>query len=110
MKLKSFLSLFFFVSPIFCAHMGIDEYRMGKFKEAAKLLMLDEMPNHDVNYYLGELNLYGYGLPRDEKKAIEYYQKSAEQDDLNAIQMMARYALLIEKNPSKALAWFKKPI
>ncbi len=108
MKIKTLFSLYFLALPMLWANSGIDEYRMGRFKEAAKLLLAEKNLNAYAQYYLGEMNLYGYGVPRNQTMAIRYFGQSAQADYLPALQMMARYTLLMEKNPQKALEWFKK--
>lgn len=105
MKLKSMLVLFNLLPGFLCANQGFDDYQMGKFKEASRLLQ----DNHPYSQrYLGEMYLYGYGVPRNSQKALEYYQNAASQGDIIAQQIMARYVLSMEKNPEGALDWFKK--
>ena len=105
MKLKSMVVFLSFLPGFLCANQGLDDYQMGKFKEASHLLQDNNPYSHR---YLGEMYLYGYGVPRNSQKALEYYQKAASSGDKMAQQIMGRYALWIEKNPEIALDWFKK--
>lgn len=105
MKLKNIVCFLNLLPGLLWADLGIDAYQMGKFKEAASLLNAKDTY---TNRYLGEMFLYGYGVARDSQKSIQYFQNAAQQGDLYAQQMMARYALWIEKNPQTAFSWFKK--
>ncbi|MCH9715744.1 MAG: SEL1-like repeat protein, partial [Gammaproteobacteria bacterium] len=57
---------------------------------------------------LGQMYLYGYGVLKNNQRAIQSLSKSADQGFLPAQKLMARYELIHEKNPSNALKWFKK--
>lgn len=87
---------------------AVDAYRMGKLKEAGRLLSQQKDKNDYENYYLGEMRLYGYGLEKNNALAMQAYQMAAQKGFLPALQIMARYHLLIDKNPSQALYWFKQ--
>ena len=87
---------------------ALQAYRLGQYKEAAAEFMERDPQDVYGRFYWGEMNLYGYGIAKDNDKAIQSYQLAAEKGFLPAQQMMARYALLIQKNPEEALAWFKK--
>lgn len=86
----------------------LEAYRLGQYKKVA-VDFKDKAPQ-DVfgQFYWGEMNLYGYGVAKNNDKAIESYQLAAQKGFLPAQQIMARYALLIQKNPEEALFWFKK--
>ncbi len=89
------------------AEKGLDAYRQGNYAEAvASLKDTDKDPI--VNYYMGRMRLYGYGQLKNNKAALQYFTQSAEKGFLPAQQLLARYALLEEKNPEQALYWFKK--
>ncbi len=105
MKLKWIVILLNLLPALLWADSGLDDYQMGRFREASNLL---NEKDAKANAYLGEMFLYGYGVPRHSQKAIQYYQYSALKGNLTAQQFMARYALWIEKNPEMALNWFKK--
>lgn len=106
MKLKWIVILLNLLPGLLWAGSGLDDYQMGKFREASSSLLSED--DAKANSYLGDMFLYGYGVARYSQKAINYYQKAALKGDLMAQQIMARYALWIEKNPEEALKWFKK--
>ncbi|MDP3269730.1 MAG: tetratricopeptide repeat protein [Legionella sp.] len=83
-------------------------YRLGNYNKAAESLINKPEKDAVANYYLGRLYLYGYGQLKNTKLAMRYFLKSAEQGYLPAIQLMAKYSLLHDKNPEEAVVWFKK--
>lgn len=99
--------MYFNFSPAY-ANEGLEAYRNGHYVKAAEQLM--NQTDHDplVAYYLGRMKLYGYGQLKNNASAINYLQLAGEKGYLPAQQFLARYALLGEKNPEKALYWFKK--
>ncbi|NDH08416.1 MAG: sel1 repeat family protein, partial [Gammaproteobacteria bacterium] len=110
MKLKAFVYYLGLMS------IGVDlyandallAYRLGQYQKAAAEFRDNSPQDAFGQFYWGEMNLYGYGIAKDNDKAIEFYQQAAEKGFLPAQQIMARYALLIQKNPEEALLWFKK--
>ncbi|KGP62250.1 endopeptidase IV [Legionella norrlandica] len=83
-------------------------YRLGNYNEAAEPLINKAGTDAVADYYLGRLYLYGYGQLKNNNVAMRYFTKSAEQGYLPAIQLMAKYELLHEKNPEQAVRWFKQ--
>jgi len=92
-------------------------YRLGNYNKAAESLINKPEKDAVANYYLGRLYLYGYGQLKylygygqlkNTRLAMRYFLKSAEQGYLPAIQLMAKYSLLHDKNPEEAVVWFKK--
>lgn len=58
---------------------GIAAYRQGKYKAAlAALEPLAKKGDLQAQYYLGEMYLRGDGVSQDFKKAVAWYDKSAE--------------------------------
>lgn len=94
-------------SPLF-AEDKYNDYRLGNYNKAAEPLISQAEKDAVSNYYLGRLYLYGYGQLRNNVLAMRYFTKSAEQNYLPSLQLMARYALLHDKNPEQAIVWFKK--
>lgn len=90
------------------ASSGIEDYRKGDYFNA--LQNFSKQTKHDPveSYYLGQMNLYGYGQLKNNPKAIRYYTQAAEGGHLSAQAIMARYMLLAKKDPVQALYWFKK--
>ena len=58
------------------------------------LTVLAEQGNADVQFYLGEMYYYGYGVPRDdEEEAMRWYRMAAEQGDLRALYQLDKSIL-----------------
>lgn len=92
---------------------GMIDYRQGEYFQAAQHLMklnqgqLDQHTNSLINYYLGRMSLYGYGMLKNNDFALRYLTKAGDQGLLVAQQWLARYYLKMNK-PDLALNWFKK--
>jgi enhanced entry protein EnhC len=86
---------------------GLDAYRQGNYNEAGKLLTQQTSDDAVVNYYLGRMQLYGYGLLKNNASALDSFTKSANKGYLPAQQLLAHYYLLGAKEPNKAFTWFK---
>ena len=92
---------------------GMVDYRQGDYFQAAQRLVklnqadLKQHSNPFVNYYLGHMRLYGYGLLKNNDLALRYLTQSGDQGLLIAEQWLAKYYLQINK-PDLALNWFKK--
>jgi len=87
---------------------ALDAYRLGYFHQASSLFEQQTPQTGDGLFALGEIYLYGYGLPRDKTKALEAYTQAAQKNNLAAINVLARYELLVQHQPEQALQWFKK--
>lgn len=87
---------------------GLDAYRIGEFAKAADFFQQHAPTNPDGQFALAEMYLYGYGLPKNNTKAIEAYTLAANQNYLPALQFMSRYELLVTNRSDEALKWFKK--
>ena len=72
---------------------GIDAYRIGEFAKAADFFQQHVPTNADGQFALAEMYLYGYGLPKNNAKAIDAYTLAANQNYLPALQFMSRYEL-----------------
>ncbi len=85
---------------------GLEDYRLGSYVQAATELS----PNNDpiVDYYLGRMNLYGYGTLKNNTQALRNFGLAAEKGYLPAQKIMGSYALLRDNNPEQALSWYKK--
>lgn len=83
-------------------------YRLGNYNKAIEPLMSQSGKNAVADYYLGRIYLYGYGQLKNNLLAIRYFTQSAQKGYLPAIQLMAKYTLLHDKDPQQAFAWFKK--
>ena len=90
------------------AEAGVDAYRVGEYTQAAQIFTQQAPKNADGQFAMAEMYLYGYGLPRNTDKAVEWYMLSASNGYLPALQVISRYELLIKKQPEEALKWFKK--
>lgn len=87
---------------------AFNAYRLGNYNEAVEPLISKSGQDAVAEYYLGRLYLYGYGQLKNNRVAMRYFTKSAEKGYLPAVQMMAKYSLLHEKNPEQAIHWFKQ--
>ena len=87
---------------------GVDAYRQGDYMQAAQQMTAPAGNDPVADYYLGRMRLYGYGQPKNDTLAMRHFQQAGERGYLPAIRIMARYALLVQKNPEQALYWFKK--
>lgn len=83
-------------------------YRLGNYDKATQQLLAESGKNPVADYYLGRIYLYGYGQLKNTQLALRYFTQSAEKGYLPAMQILARYALIHDKNPEQALVWFKK--
>jgi enhanced entry protein EnhC len=83
-------------------------YRLGNYNKAIEPLISKAGKDAVADYYLGRLYLYGYGQLKNTDLAMRYFVKSAEKGYLPAIQLMARYSLIHDKNPEQAVRWFKQ--
>lgn len=83
-------------------------YRLGNYNKAIEPLLNQSGKNGVADYYLGRIYLQGYGQLKNSQLAIRYFTQSAQKGYLPAIQFMARYALLHDKNSEQAVVWFKK--
>lgn len=83
-------------------------YRLGHYNKAAEPLIAKAGKDAIADYYLGRLYLYGYGQLKNTDLAIRYFAKSAQQGYLPAVQLMAKYSLMHDKNPEEAARWFKQ--
>lgn len=83
-------------------------YRLGNYNKAIEPLMNQSGKNAVADYYLGRIYLYGYGQLKNSLLAIRYFTQSAQKGYLPAIQLMAKYTLLHDKDPQQAFTWFKK--
>ena len=90
------------------ANEGVDAYRQGHYIKAAEQLAKDSDKDPIINYYMGQMRLYGYGQLKNNVSAIHDFQRAAEKGFLPAQQIMALYSLLQANNPEQAFLWFKK--
>lgn len=109
--MKSFMPWFclaFAATNVAYSEDGLDAYRQGNYLMAAQ--QLNPAPNNDpvVDYYLGEMRLYGYGQLKNNALALRQFTQAAERGFLPAVNMMARYALIEQRDPVEALRWFKQ--
>ncbi|KTD31094.1 tetratricopeptide repeat protein [Legionella maceachernii] len=110
--MKSFVPWFYLVAATggqfaFAAN-GLDAYRQGNYPLAAQTLLSESGKDPVADYYMGRMRLYGYGQLKNNNLALRYFNQAAEKGMLPAQQLLARYNLIEEKNPEKALYWFKK--
>ena len=112
MKLQRFLLPSLYLVATASSHAtfagdGLDAYRQGNYAKAV-IELTDTNNDPVVNYYMGRMRLYGYGQLKNNISALRNFQHAAEKGFLPAQQILARYVLLVDKNPEQALYWFKK--
>lgn len=83
-------------------------YRLGQYNKAITPLMNQTGKNAVADYYLGQIYLYGYGQLKNTKLAMRYFTKSAQKGYLPAVQILAKFTLLHDKDPQQAVVWFKQ--
>ena len=90
------------------ANDGLDAYRQGNYIKASEQLATDTDKDPIIDYYMGNMRLYGYGQLKNNTSAMRSFQHAAEKGYLPAQRIMALYALQHLKNPEQAFYWFKK--
>lgn len=93
--------------------MSLEEYFVQLQKEASA-------GNVEAQYNLGRIYFRGEGftgvvfvrdVPKDIAKAVEWYQKAAEQQNVNAqrdLGMMYKFGLGVKEDADKAFVWLQK--
>ena len=110
------LSLVLFSSAALAAPIddALKSYDQGDFAQAAKLLPdLAKAGDARAQYSLAVMYFYGRGLPEDEKLALEWARKSAEQGNLDAMFFVGNIYIFGDKVPAitddpdlEAAKWF----
>ncbi len=85
-----------------------NNYRLGNYNKALEPLISKTGKDAVADYYLGRVYLYGYGQLKNTDLAMRYFLKSAEKGYLPAVQLMAKYSLMHDKNPEQAVRWYKQ--
>ncbi len=94
--------------PVAHANNVLEAYRSGHYIKAADHFLTNTKRDKVGDDYLGQMYLYGYGVLKNNQRAIQNLKSSAERGFLPAQKIMARYELIHQNNPSEALKWFKK--
>lgn len=90
------------------AAQAIKDYRLGDYSQAALPMIKQAETDPVANYYLGRMFLYGYGQLQNHDLAMRYFDTAANKGYLPAVLVMAKYALMHDKNAEAAVNWFKK--
>jgi enhanced entry protein EnhC len=109
--MKSLVSwICFFAASASCHATDNDfhAYRLGNYNNAVGPLMSKAGKDAVADYYLGRIYLYGYGQLKNTDLALRYFLTSAEKGYLPAVQFMAKYSLMQNKNPEEAVRWYKQ--
>lgn len=80
------------------------------YKKAIEIFK-QNLEDGDALYYLGKAYLYAMGVEKNQKKAFEYAQKSADKNNpsgLNLLGVMYQYGDGIEKDVLQALMYYKQ--
>jgi len=97
-----------------CAALGsqngaFQDYYRGEYNKADPILLsLSESNNSKALYFLANMNLFGYGAPKNTQKGMEYMLRSAELHNLKAQMYLGAYYLHNKKDLKEALLWLKK--
>ncbi len=88
------------------------DFNDRRYQEAFnEFLSLSETGDFRVQYYLGHMYLTGLGVTKDEKKALEYIQKSADQGYDKAETLLGFLydeGRLVPQDKKKAVSYYKK--
>ena len=95
-------------APLAYASTGIEAYRSGHYIQASDDLMHASKQGAVGEDYMGRMYLYGYGVLKNNQRALQSLRESAARGYLPAQKIVARYALIQDKNPTDALKWFTK--
>ena len=94
-----------------CIQEAYELYCNKKYEEARKIFEKYGERNADASFYLGVMYDFGYGVNKDMKQAVYWYQRAVELGDVGAMNNLAVcYAAGdgIEKNLEKALELYEK--
>ena len=95
---------------IFYLECGEKEKAAGKFFQAAANGLLE------AKYYLGLLFVWGEGVEKNEKIAMEYFREAAETDNTKNVDAMLRIGDMyyrgigVEEDINQALKWYTKAV
>lgn len=109
--MKSIVSwICFFAASASCqaADNDFHAYRLGNYNNAVGPLLSKAGKDAVADYYLGRIYLYGYGQLKNTDLALRYFLTSAEKGYLPAVQFMAKYSLMQNKDPQEAVRWYKQ--
>ena len=66
-------------------HTGLKAYRSGDYETALAHWIPEATQNHVLSQaYLGHMYEHGVGVPKNQKTAVKWYTKAAEQGNANA--------------------------
>jgi len=88
---------------------GIEEYNAEHYAVAAYLFEKSmEMGNMFAEAHLGDCYYVGNGVPEDNDKAFELFQKSAARGNALAMRSLGRFYKEVDNNYAKAKEWYNK--
>jgi hypothetical protein len=92
---------------------GIHAYESKHYRTAIKeFLPLATAGDSEAQYYLGEIYGFGLGVPEDDKKSVDWYTKSAQQENVPAQGMLGTIFLngseVIPQDYKQAAYWLTK--
>jgi TPR repeat protein len=120
--MKKILVILFLLSGLLYANLvndGIQAYKSGNYKKAAKLFKkAANQGNAEAQYKLGDMYNEGKGVKKDYQKAVYWYKKAAKlfkkaanQGNADAqckLGDMYYYGKGVKKDYQKAVYWYKK--
>jgi len=95
---------------------GLQAYEAGRYGQAIQLLTpLAEQSNSQAQFCLGIMHYHGQGVPEDEKQAVYWLRKAAEQGHVEAMfelgnaYLLGREAAKLVPDPDREAArWYFK--
>ena len=89
-----------------------EAFKAHRYAEAFNKFLPDaEKGEYIAQYYVGYLYLYGLGINKDEQRALDYIQKSADHD-YDSAQALLGYLYdegrVVPMNKKKAISYYKK--
>lgn len=109
-RLLILLIIFFLSGSAFATeYNAFQYYYKGDYKTAQPMLSkLAEANNAQALYFLGNMNLFGYGMQKNRQAGFDYMKRAAEHKSLPAQMYLGAYYLNQEKNLKEALVWLQK--
>ena len=111
------ISVFLIVQPVFALTLQSAQKALEEknYEVAAKeFLLLATENNAEAQYMIGWMMNMGLGFEQSPTKALVYFQKAANNDNIKAMNEIGYFYLLgyesigLEKDAKKAIKWFEK--
>ena len=91
---------------------GMKAYEAKKYTKARSIFTgLANAGHSKAQYWLGAMNEFGLGGPADRTIALQWYRRSAKENNADAQYALGEKLLTgtgIDSNPTEAVSWFRK--